>query len=71
MLYKIIVKGHLPEKLESLFDGLTFEHLVDGNTQISGEIMDQSALYRVLRNINDLGIELILVKKERKYDGKI
>lgn len=60
MLYEIIIGGYIPE---TWFAGLTMEKQPDFTTKLRGHLTDQSALYGVLRTINDLGVELISVKR--------
>lgn len=57
--YQILLKGYLEPEWSEWFDGLQIEYLESGETQLSGPIVDQAALYRVLLKIRDLGIPLI------------
>ncbi len=59
--YKIRVKGHLSEQWSDWFDGLTLENLPGGQTELSGMLLDQSALYGVLNTIRDMGLTLVSV----------
>jgi hypothetical protein len=59
--YKIRVKGHLSEQWSDWFDGLTLENLPGGQTELSGMLPDQSALYGVLNTIRDMGLTLVSV----------
>jgi hypothetical protein len=58
--YEIVVRGELDERFASAFDDMTI-HVEDGCTRIVGEVVDQSRLYGLLEQINNLGIELISV----------
>jgi 2-polyprenyl-3-methyl-5-hydroxy-6-metoxy-1,4-benzoquinol methylase len=60
--YQIRVKGHLDERWIRWFEGLDVTRLPNGETAISGEIMDQAALHGILNRIRDLGMELISVQ---------
>ena len=60
MLYEIIVGGHIPE---AWFKGFTIVKQPDFTTTLRGHLIDQAALYGVLRIINDLGVELIAVNR--------
>lgn len=62
MYYEIIVKGHVSEVL---FDGLEVQWQEDAKTKLCGEIVDQAALFGLLRQIRDLGIELIAIRPEQ------
>jgi hypothetical protein len=60
MLYEIVIAGYIQE---TRFDGFTITKQPDFSTKLRGDLADQSALYGVLRNINDLGLELISVNQ--------
>lgn len=60
MLYEIIIAGYITE---TWFEGLTVTRQPDFATMLRGDLPDQSALYGVLRKINDLGVELISVNR--------
>ena len=60
-VYEIRVKGHLDGHWSEWFDGLTIVNVEDGDTLLSGEIVDQSALHGVLVKVRDLGLPLIAV----------
>jgi hypothetical protein len=62
-IYRIRVRGRLTERFGSALEGM---RLVPGvaETVFSGEIRDQSQLYRLLDRVRDLGLELISVQPE-------
>ena len=60
-VYAIKVQGHLSRQWLSWFDGLTITLEDDGNTLLSGSLVDQSALHGVLKKIRDLGMPLLSV----------
>jgi hypothetical protein len=60
MIYEIIIGGYISE---AWFEGLTVIKQHDFTTRLRGDFIDQSALYGVLRIINDLGVELISVNR--------
>jgi hypothetical protein len=60
-VYAIKVKGHLSQQWLSWFDGLTITLEEDGNTLMSGSLVDQSALHGILKKIRDLGVPLLSV----------
>ncbi len=59
--YEIRLKGHLDERWAERFAGLTFSHDGDGTTVLFGPVVDQAALYGVLRTVRDLGLPLLSV----------
>jgi hypothetical protein len=62
-IYSIRVKGHLDQERSSWFAGLAITHTTDGETILSGSIVDQAALHGVLLKIRDLGLSLLEVKR--------
>jgi hypothetical protein len=60
--YEIRIKGHLDARWGEWFDGLTLTHEGEGTTLISGTMVDQAALYGVLRKVRDLGLPLVSVR---------
>lgn len=61
MTYQFRIKGHLNQQWMGWFDGLTIAREADGNTLLSGPVVDQSALHGILKKIRDLGMPLISV----------
>lgn len=60
--YRIRIKGHVGVDWSTWFDKLTVEHTDTGETVLSGELPDQTALHGVLMKIRDLGLVLVEVK---------
>ena len=60
-IYQIKVKGHLGQQWADWFEGLTITREEDGNTLLTGPVIDQSALYGLLRKVRDLGMTLLSV----------
>lgn len=60
--YEIRVRGHLDPRWGEWFDGLSLTHEGDGTTLLSGTVVDQAALYGVLRKVRDLGLPLVSVR---------
>ena len=59
--YEIRVKGHLPDRWDTWFDGMTLTRRADGTTVLGGPVADQSALHGLLRKVSDLGLPLLSV----------
>jgi hypothetical protein len=62
MLYRVVVNGHLDEHWAHWFDDMTVTHQGDGTTIITAPMPDQTALYRLLGHLRDLGVTLLVVK---------
>ena len=60
-LYEFRLKGHLDDKWADWFEGLTITRAENGETLLCGRVVDQAALYGVLRKVRDLGLPLISV----------
>ena len=64
--YQIRIKDHLDTRWQDWFDGLTVTLTGDGDTILSGVIVDQAALHGVLKKIRNLGLTLISVNPQAK-----
>lgn len=62
-VYQIRVKGHLNCHWTDWFGGLTVTLEEHGETTLTGPVIDQAALYGLLRRIRDLGLPLISVNR--------
>ena len=62
-LYEIRVKGHLSDRWAGWFEGLTITLEEDGVTLLTGPVIDQAALYGLLRKTRDLGMPLLSVNR--------
>ena len=61
--YIIRIKNHLDSHWERWFEGMTITHAEDGVTILSGEVVDQSALFGLLERIHNLNLFLISFQK--------
>ena len=61
MVYQIRIKGHLGRKWADWFEGLTITLEGNGETLLSGPVVDQAALYGLLRKVRDVGMPLLSV----------
>ena len=59
--YEIRLKGHLDVRWAERFEGLSFTHARDGTTILAGLVVDQAALYGLLRTVRDLALPLLSV----------
>ena len=64
-LYEIRIKGHLDDKWAVSFGGLAFTLEENGDTLITGPVVDQAALHGMLRKVRDLGTPLISIIRVR------
>ena len=61
MIYQIRIKGHLGHQWTDWFEGLTITLEDNGDTLLTGPVVDQAALHGLLKKVRDLGMPLISV----------
>ena len=61
MVYQIRIKGHLDSQWTDWFEGMTITLEDNGETLLTGPVVDQAALYGLLKKVRDLGMPLISV----------
>jgi hypothetical protein len=61
VIYQIRIKGHLGCEWNDWFDGLTIKLEDNGDTLLTGPVVDQAALHGFLRKVRDLGMPLVSV----------
>jgi hypothetical protein len=62
-VYQIRVKGHLTKQWTTWFEGLTILPLENGDTLLTGPVVDQSVLHGLLKKVRDLGLPLLSVMR--------
>ncbi len=60
-VYQIRIKGHLGRQWTDWFGGLTITVEENGETLVTGPVVDQAALFGLLRKVRDLGMPLVSV----------
>ena len=61
--YEIRLKGYLDERWADWFEGLTITREANGETWLTGPVVDQTALHGLLKKVRDLGMPLISVNR--------
>ena len=57
-VYQIRVKGHLSSLWRDWFDGMTITLEANGDTLLTGPVVDQAALHGLLKRVRDSGMVL-------------
>lgn len=60
-LYQIRLKGHLADRWTTWFEGMTITLTDHGDTLLTGPVIDQAALFGLLRKVRDAGLPLLSV----------
>ena len=61
MVYQIRVKGHLGRHWADWFEDMTIMLEANGDSLLTGPVVDQAALHGVLTKVRDLGLPLVSV----------
>lgn len=69
-VYLIRIKGHLNEQWVDWFDGMNIALEEDGNTLLTGPVIDQAALHGLLRKVRDAGMTLLSVNQYYSTKGE-
>ena len=62
-LYEIRIEGHLDDRWADWFGSMTITLEDNGDTLLTGPVVDQAALHGLLRKVRDLGMSLISVNR--------
>jgi len=63
IVYQIRIKGHLSQQWANWFGEMTITLEEDGNTLLTGQVIDQAALFGLLKKVRDLGMPLLSVDR--------
>ena len=62
-VYRIRIRGHLGPRWENWFGDVSIRLEDNGDTLLTGPVIDQAALHGLLRQIRDLGLPLISIEQ--------
>jgi hypothetical protein len=63
LVYQIRIKGHLGREWTDWFEGLTITALDNGETLLTGPVVDQAALHGLLKKVRDVAMPLLSVMR--------
>jgi hypothetical protein len=68
-MYEIRLKGQLDYQWTDWFGGLAITPEANGDTLLSGPVVDQAALHGLLRKVRDLGMPLLSIQEVEYHQG--
>ena len=71
VVYQIRINGHLGHQWTDWFDGLTITLEDNGDTLLTGPVLDQAALHGLLKRVRDLGMPLLSVDRMKSTQGDV
>jgi hypothetical protein len=71
MIYQIRIKGHLGQQWTDWFEELTITLEENGDTLLTGPVVDQAALHGLLKKVRDLGMPLLSVNRVESSQADI
>jgi len=69
MIYQIRLEGHLDDQWTGWFGGMTITMEENVNTLLTGPVVDQAALFGLLKKIRNLGMPLVSVNRVEPSPG--
>lgn len=69
VVYQIRLQGHLGRQWADWFGGLTITLEENGETLLTGPVIDQAALHGLLKKVRDLGLSLLSVNRVQANQG--
>jgi len=75
LVYQIRIKGHLGRDWTDWFEGLSITLEDNGETLLTGPVIDQAALHGLLKKVRDVGMPLLSVievqfNENHRYQSK-
>lgn len=68
-LYEIRIKGHLDDRWTDWFGEVTITRVDNGETLLTGPVVDQAALHGLLKKVRDLGLPLVSVMRVEPHQA--
>ena len=65
-IYSIRLEGHIDQSWSEWLGGMTIKSTENGETLLTGVVVDQAALHGLLARIRDLNLRLISIIRERE-----
>jgi len=68
-IYQIRIRGHLDSHWTDWFGNMTISLENNGDTIVTGPVVDQAALHGLLKRVRDLGMPLISINQIKEKKG--
>ncbi len=62
--YSILIEGHLPDRWNDWFEGMTVTNLDNDEVLLQGTIQDQSVLVGVINQLHNLNLVLVSIDRQ-------
>jgi hypothetical protein len=62
-VYHIRIQGHLSPRWETWFDPMSISLDANGESLLTGPVVDQAALHGLIRKLSDLGLPLLSITR--------
>jgi hypothetical protein len=62
-VYQIRIEGYLEDQWGDSFGGMTISREENGDTLLTGPVVDQAMLHGLLKKVRDLGLPLVSVNR--------
>jgi hypothetical protein len=69
-IFQIRIKGHLGRRWANWFEGMSITLEDNGDTLITGPVVDQAALFGLVKKVRDLGLPLISINRLDPDDNR-
>ena len=63
LIYQIRIEGYLEDQWADSFGGMSISLEENGDTLLTGTVIDQAMLHGLLKKVRDLGLSLISVNR--------
>ena len=63
LIYQIRIEGYLEDQWADSFSGMSISLEENGDTLLTGTVIDQAMLHSLLKKVRDLGLSLISVNR--------
>jgi hypothetical protein len=70
LVYQIRIQGHLGREWADWFEGLAITLEDNGETLLTGPVVDQAALHGLLRKVRDVGMPLLSVNRMKSGEAE-